>query len=73
MFLSTKCFYNWALKFGQETSHWGLSLSLNLIRASLLLQKGILCTKALIHTSCRSESSYLLGQFDNLLRNKHPT
>ena len=45
--------------------------------ASLLLQKGKLdpgSIQALIHTSCRSESSYiLLGRLDNQLRNNEPT
>ena len=45
--------------------------------ASLPLQKGSLDPgriQALIHTSCRSESSYiLLGRLDNQLRNNEPT
>ena len=44
--------------------------------ASLLLQKGRLdpgSIQALIHTSCRSESSYiLLGRLDNRMRNNEP-
>ena len=51
-------------------------LSLLYSGASLLLQKGRLDTgsiQALIHTSCRSESSYiLLGRLDNQMRNNEP-